>query len=102
MGHGVANPFGDIFCRRIEVEDIVQVLMVHLGMDQFLDFLKIDDHAVAVQCFGLAGHIDDPVMSMEMLALAFIVEDQVVGSGHFHPLGYSIQKAFLPYRSGQL
>ena len=102
MGNGVADPLGDIFRRRIEVEDIVQILMIHFAMDHFLDFLKIDDHAVSVQCFGLAGHIDDPVMTVEMLTLTLIIEDQVMGSGYFHPLGYSIQKAFLPCRAGQL
>lgn len=80
----IADPFGDILGRRVEGKDIVQVLMVELGLDRFLDVTEIDNHTVRVECRGLTIDGDDPVVTVQVLALAGIGEAQVVRGRDFH------------------
>ena len=81
--YSVDNPFGYILGRRIEVEDIIDVGMVDLAMNQTLDFGKIAHHAIAVELFTTAIHVDLPVVAMQVLAFALIVEIKLVTGGYF-------------------
>ena len=81
--NGVDNPFGQVLRRRIEVQDLVEVRMVNLAVDQAFDFGEVAHHAVVVQLFGAAIHVDLPVVAMEILAFALIVEVELVARGYF-------------------
>ena len=80
---GVDNPFGQVFGRRIEVQYLVEVGMVNPAVDQALDFGEVAHHAIVVELFGAAIHIDLPVMTVKVLALALIVEIELVAGGYF-------------------
>ena len=79
--NGVNNPFGQVLSRRIEVKDFIQVGVVNLAMNQTLDFSKVAHHAVVVQLLGATVHVDLPVVAMKVLALALIVEVELVAGG---------------------
>ena len=83
VGHRIDNPAGQILRRRVEIEHIVQITMVYLPVNQPFDFGKVADHAVAVQLFGAAIDIDLPVVTVEVLALALIIEVELVAGGYF-------------------
>ena len=71
--NGVNNPFGQVLSSRIEVQHLVEVRVVYLTVDQTLDFREVAHHAVVVQLFGAAIHVDLPVVAMEVLAFALVV-----------------------------
>ena len=79
---GVDNPLGQVLGRRVEVQHLVDVGMVNLAVYQALDFGEIAHHAVAVKLFGPAIHIDLPVVAMQVLALALIVEIKLMAGGY--------------------
>ena len=81
---------GKVLCRWVEVEHLVDVGMVDLAVDQFFDQGEVAHHAVAVELFGSAIHVDFPVMAMQVLAFAFIVEIELVASGDFEGFSYVI------------
>ena len=81
--NGIHNPLGQVLGCRIEVKDLIDVSMVDLAMDQTLDFGEIANHAIAVELFGTAIHIDLPVVAMQVLAFALIVEIKLVTCGYF-------------------
>ena len=81
--NGVDNPLSQVLRRRIEVQDLVEVRMVNLAVDQAFDFGEVAYHAVVVQLFGAAIHVDLPVVAMEILAFALIVEVELVARGYF-------------------
>ena len=79
----VDNPLGQVLGRRIEVQHLVDVGMVDLAVNQALDLGEVAHHAVAVELFGTAIHIDLPVVAMQVLAFALIVEIKLVTCGYF-------------------
>ena len=81
--NSVDNPFGQVFGRRIEVKDLVDVGMVNLAVYQALDLGEVAHHAIAVKFLGSAKHIDLPIVAMQVLALALIVEIKLVTCGYF-------------------
>ena len=80
---GIHNPFGQILGCRIEVQDFVDIGMVDLSVYQALDFGEVAHHAIAVELFGTAIHIDLPVVAMQVLAFALIVEIKLMACGYF-------------------
>ena len=79
----VNNPFGQILSGRIEVQYLVDVGMVNLTVYQTLDLSKIAHHAIAVEFLTTAIHVDFPVVAMQVLALALIVEVKLMAGGYF-------------------
>jgi hypothetical protein len=57
--------------------------MVYSAVNQALDFGEVAYHAVVVQFFGTAVHIHFPVVTMQVLALALIVEVELMARGYF-------------------
>jgi hypothetical protein len=79
---GVDNPLGQVLGSRIEVKDLVDVGMVDLAVYQALDLGEVAHHAVAVELFATTIHVDLPVMAMQVLAFALIVEIKLVTCGY--------------------
>ena len=79
----VDNPLGQILGCRIEIQDLIDVGMVNLTVNQALNLGEVAHHAIAVELFGTAIHIDLPVVAMQVLALALIVEIKLVTCGYF-------------------
>lgn len=90
MGDILLHPAGYVFGGGVEGEGFIEIAMVELFLDQRLDMREVDDHAVLVQLFGTAIYGDDAVVSMQVLALAFVVEGEPVGKGYFYSFGYVI------------
>ena len=78
------NPFTDILGSRIEVENLVEVGMIHLAVYDFLDVSEVFHHTILVE-FVPADEENFylPVVSMHAAALAFVAELKRVGSGYF-------------------
>lgn len=83
VGHGVDDPFGQILGRRIEVQHLIDVGMVNLPVNQSLDLSEVAHHAVAVKLLTSAIHIDLPVVTVQVLAFALIVEVKLMACGYF-------------------
>ena len=79
----IHNPFGQILRRRIEVQDLIDIGVVDLAVNQTFDFGEIAHHAIAVKLFSAAIHIDLPVVAMQVLAFALIVEIKLMACGYF-------------------
>ena len=88
--HVVANPAGDIFRRRVDVQHFVDVLVVKGIFDYFLDMREIRHHAVCIQFFRLAIDDDDPVMTMQVLAFALVTQHEIMRRGNLYSLFYVI------------
>ena len=80
---GVDNPFGQVLSRRIEVQHLVDVGMVDLAVNQALDLGEVAHHAVAVELLATAIHVDLPVVAMQVLAFALVVEVKLMAGGYF-------------------
>ena len=78
----VDNPLGQVLGRRVEVQNLIDVGMVNLAVNQSLDLGEVADHAIAVKLFGPAIHIDFPVVAMQVLTFALIVEIKLMAGGY--------------------
>ena len=78
----VADPFGDVLRGRIDIQHFVDVLMVEGLLDDTLDMGEVGDHSVLVEFFRLAIDDDNPVVAVQVLALAFVVKVQLVTGGY--------------------
>ena len=67
----VADPARDILGRRIDVQHLVDILMIEGVLYDFLDVGEIGHHAILIQLLRLAIDDNDPVMAVQVLALAF-------------------------------
>ena len=79
----IHNPLGQVLGRRVEIQDLIDVGVVDLAVNQTFDFGEIAHHAVAVKLFSAAIHIDLPVVAMQVLAFALIVEIKLMACGYF-------------------
>ena len=79
----IHNPLGQVLSRRIKVQDLIDIGMVNLTVNQTFDFGEIAHHAIAVELFGTAIHIDFPVVAMQVLAFALVVEVKLMAGGYF-------------------
>ena len=68
----VANPSGNVLCRRIEWKNIVEVRMVEAVSDNALQVGEIDDHSVLIEFAGLTMNRNQPIVPMELLTLTFV------------------------------
>ena len=98
VGHRVHNPAGQVLGRRVEVQHLVQVAMVDLPVDQSLDFGEVAHHAVAVQFLGTAIDVDFPVVAVEVLAFALVIEVQLVAGGYFKGFADVIHRGLKVYK----
>ena len=80
---GVDNPLGQVLGRRVEVKYLIDVGMVNLSVNQALDFGEVAHHAIAVELLATAIHIDLPVVAVQVLAFALIVEIKLMACGYF-------------------
>ena len=87
---GVHNPLGQVLSRWVEVQHLVDVGMVDLAVDKLFDQGEVAHHTIAVKLFGTAIHVDLPVVAMKVLALALIVEVELVASRYFKGFSYVI------------
>ena len=79
----IHNPLGQVLGRRIEVQDLIDVGMVNLSVNQTFDFGEITHHAIAVELLAAAIHVDLPVVAVQVLALALVVEVKLMAGGYF-------------------
>ena len=88
MRNAVAKPLRDVLRRRIQsLQDIVDDMVVELVHD-LLDLGEIHDHAIVVERVILHRDRNDPVVSMEIRTLAFIVQVQEMRTGYFDSFRY--------------
>lgn len=83
MWYGFHNPAGQILSCGVEVQNLIEILMVYPAVYQTFDFCKIAYHAIAVQLFGPAIDIDFPIVAMQILTFASIIEIQLVTGRNF-------------------
>ena len=74
----VANPLGDILCGRIDLENVVDILMVERVLDHTLDVGEVHHHSVLVQCLRLAVHNNNPVVAVQCFTLTLVTQMQVM------------------------
>lgn len=43
------NPLGNVFCRWVEVEQLIKTAMVKIAMNSFLDVSEVNNHAFSVE-----------------------------------------------------
>ena len=91
----VANPASDILCRRINIQHFVDILMVKRAFYDALDMRKIRYHTVLIQFFGFAIDDDFPVVSMQILAFAFVAQFQIMSRGAGQCFFYVIHVLFV-------
>ena len=81
--NGIDNPFGQGLGRRVEVADIFDVGMVDLAMNQALDLGEVTHHTIAVELFTTAIDVDFPIVAVQVLAFALVVEIKLMAGGYF-------------------
>ena len=91
----VANPASDILCRGIYIQHFVDILMVKSALYDSLDVRKIRYHTVLIQFFGFAIDNNLPVVSMQVLALAFVAQIQIMSRGDGQCFFYVIHVLFV-------
>ena len=79
----VDNPFGYVLGRRVEVEDIIDVGMVDLAVNQAFDLGEIAHHAITIELFTPAIDVDFPIVAVQVLAFALVVEVKLMTGGYF-------------------
>jgi hypothetical protein len=60
----VAYPFGNVLCRGVEGDYLIDVLVVQLDRNLMLDKGEIYDHSIFVQLFGFAINGNDPIVTV--------------------------------------
>lgn len=80
---GIHNPLGQVLGRRVEVQHFIDIGMIYLSVNQALNLSEVAHHAVAVKFLGTAIHIDLPVVAVQVLAFALIVEVKLMAGGDF-------------------
>ena len=86
----LANPSRHVLCCGVEVKEFVEISMVKSLRDKFFQMRKVDYHTVSVQCFGATVDGDDAVMPVQTLALALIIEVQLMGIRYFDAFRYEV------------
>ena len=74
----ITNPAGYVLRRGIDVEYIVDILVVESVFHHTFDVREVSNHSVAIEFFGFTINGDNPVMSVQLLALTLVTEIQVV------------------------
>ena len=90
MGDLLADPAGDVFSRGVEGEEFVEISVVEIGRDAFLDVAEIGHHAVGVELTRTAVHSHNPVVAVETAAFAFVGKFETVAAGEFEAFGYVV------------
>ena len=80
---GIHNPLGQVLGRRVEIQDLIDVGVVNLAVNQTFDFGEVAHHPVAVELLATAIHVDLPVMAMQVLAFALVIEVKLVAGRYF-------------------
>ena len=88
----VADPARDILGRRIDVQHLVDILMIEGVLYDFLDVGEIGHHAILIQLLRLAIDDNDPVMAVQVLALAFVRQHQVMCRRNLYSFFYVIHE----------
>mgnify|MGYP000174188523 CR=1 FL=1 len=78
IGHLFANPARHVLGGGAEVEDLVHVAVVEFILHPLLDVGEVGDHAVVVELFGATVDGDDAIVPVGAVALALVVEVQLV------------------------
>lgn len=85
-GDGVNNPLGDVFCGRIERQNVIEIGVVEFAVDLLFDVLKVAHHAVCIEFSSLAVYGNNPVVAVNVGALAFVGKVEVMRPCDFHSL----------------
>lgn len=83
----LTDPTGDVFSRRVEGEEFIEISVVEIGGDALLDVAEINHHSVGVKLFGPAMDSHDPVMAVETGAFAFVGKVEAVATRKFESFG---------------
>ena len=90
VGDLLLAPVGDILGRGIAAYHVVDDLVVESVDDLALDLGEVHHHTVMVQLLGLAIDSDLPVVTMQLGALAGVVQLQLVGTRDFNMFLYVV------------
>ena len=74
MGHVVANPARHVLGGGIEGETVVDAGVVEVGLDEVLDVVEVDDHALGIEFLGATEDGDDAVVAVKLRASALVGE----------------------------
>ena len=78
IGDLFANPACHVFGGGVEMENFVDIAMVEFVLHPLLDVGEVGDHAVVVELFGATVDGDDAIVPVGAVALALVVEVQLV------------------------
>ena len=92
MGHVVANPAGHVLGGGVEGETVVDAGVVEVGLDEVLDVVEVDDHALGIEFLGAAEDGDDAVVAVELSASTLVRERKAMGVTDLDGFGYDVQK----------
>lgn len=79
MGHVVANPAGHVLGGGVEGETVVDASVVEMGLDEVLDVMEVNDHALGIEFLGAAEDGDDAVVAVELCAGTLVGEREAMG-----------------------
>jgi hypothetical protein len=94
VGDLLLAPVGDILGRGIAAYHIIDDLVVESVDDLALDLGEVHHHTVMVQLLGLAIDSDLPVVTMQLGALARVIQFQSVSARDFYMFLYVVHTAY--------
>jgi len=72
------TPTGDVLGRRVKGQHIVQILMVQPTLDVAFNLGEVDHHTILIQLFSTTVEGDDPVVTVQLRALALVVQHKMM------------------------
>ena len=88
----ITNPAGHVLCGGVEGETVVDAGVVKVGLDEVLDVVEVDDHALGIEFLGAAEDGDDAVVAVELSASTLVRERKAMGVTDLDGFGYDVQK----------
>ena len=80
----VGNPFGHIFGGRIDIaHNIVHVFVIELAVNRFFDMTEVNYHAVLIKLGGACMNVHNPVVTVQVLTLAWVGQFQLMRGTDF-------------------
>ena len=94
MGHLLRDPSRHVLGCGVEGQDVVEVLVVELLLYATFHNAEVDNHAVFVErlCLAHDGYL--PVVAVQLLTLAFVVERDLVTLRYLKSFFYIIHVFF--------
>ena len=90
LGNLLAYPSGNVLGRWVEGQNIVEIRVVESVGNQLFDVCEVNHHTVWVQLARLAMYGHKPIVPMQLLALAFIRESEMMAGRYFKSFLYVV------------